>query len=254
MIRKLLIYPVIFLSVTSLQLHARSDQTLVVNDDIQLIHLQDSVFVHVSWENSPQFGRFPSNGLIIINSGEAVMVDTPMDTLKTRILTEYVEDNLNAKMTKLIIGHYHNDCMGGLEFIQTRGIESIANAMTIDKCRELNLPVPSVGFSDSLAIDFHGEKIICRYFGGGHTIDNITVWLPNQNILFGGCLVRSAISRGLGNLADAVVSEWDNTIMRVYETYPDAKYVVPGHGETGDTWLLTHTFQLIALQKQGDLK
>ena len=190
MIRILLIYPVIFLSVTSLHLHAQSVQNLVVNDDIQLIHLKDSVFVHVTWENSEQFGRFPSNGLIIIKNGEAVMVDTPMNNTNTRILTEYVEDKFSVKMVKLIVGHYHNDCMGGLEYMQTRGIESVANAMSIDKCRELNLPLPTVGFSDSLAIDFHGEKIICRYFGGGHTFDNITVWLPNQKILFGGCLVR----------------------------------------------------------------
>ncbi len=234
------------------QLSAQNQQQITVNNDIQLIRLQDSVFVHVTWENSEQHGRFPSNGLIFINSGEAVMVDTPMDSMKTRILTEYVEDKLNAKMTTLIIGHYHNDCMGGLEYMQTRGIKSVANAMTIDKCRELNLPVPSIGFRDSLAINLHGEKIICRYFGSGHTFDNITVWLPEQKILFGGCLVRSANSQGLGNLADAVVPEWDTTIMKVSGAYSDAKYVVPGHGEHGNTGLLTHTLQLLRLQKKQD--
>lgn len=247
-------YAVIFLCLITTSLHSQSAAKFVVNDDIQIIHLSDSVYTHVTWENSEQFGRFPSNGLIIIKNGEAVMVDTPMDNAKTRILTEFIEDKLNARMVKLIIGHYHDDCMGGLEYIQNRGIESIANSMTIDKCRELNLPLPSVGFSDSLAFDLHGEKIICRYFGGGHTFDNITVWLPQQKILFGGCMVRSARSRGLGNLTDAVVTEWDTTIMKVSGTYPDAKYVVPGHGETGDIRLLTHTMQLVTIQKQADLK
>lgn len=254
MILKLLLYPFVLLSITTTHLPSQSAQKFVVHEDIQLIELKDSVFVHVTWEKSEQFGRFPSNGLIIIKNGEAVMVDTPMNNKNTRILTEYVEDKFNIKMMKLIVGHYHNDCMGGLEYMQTRGIESVANAMSIDKCRELNLPLPTVGFSDSLAIDFHGEKIICRYFGGGHTFDNIIVWLPNQKILFGGCLVRSLRSRGLGNLADAVVDEWDTTIIKVLQAYTDAIYVVPGHGDVGDTDLLSHTLKLVGVQKQRNLK
>ncbi|MBD3275244.1 MAG: subclass B1 metallo-beta-lactamase [Candidatus Marinimicrobia bacterium] len=229
---------------------AQNSDQVTISEDIQLIHLTDSVFVHVTWENSEQYGRFPSNGLIIIKNGAAVMVDTPMDNEKTRILTEYVEHRFNVKMVKLIIGHYHNDCMGGLEYIQTRGIESVANAMTIDKCRELNLPLPSVGFSDSFEVDIHGEKIICRYFGGGHTFDNITVWLPEQKILFGGCLVRSWNSQGLGNIGDAVVNEWDATITKVLQTYPKAEYVIPGHGDPGDRALLAHTLKLVTLHKQ----
>jgi len=244
MFKSVLIFILVFLAGFS-QLSAQDHSRIIVHDDIQLIHLKDSVFVHVTWENSEQYGRFPSNGLVIIKKGEALMVDTPMDNATTRVLTEYVENRFNVKMVKLIIGHYHNDCMGGQEYIQSRNIESIANSMTIAKCREMGLPLPSRGFDDSLSFDFHGEKITCRYFGGGHTFDNITVWLPEQKILFGGCLIKSINSTGLGNIADAVVDEWDITVQNVMHEYPSMDFVVPGHGDFGGIELLSHTVTLV---------
>ena len=72
---------------------------------------------------------------------------------------------MSVELTKLIIGHFHDDCMGGLEYLQNIGIESVANSMKIKKCREIGLPVPSTPFTDSLTFDFNGETIDCRYFG-----------------------------------------------------------------------------------------
>jgi len=230
-----------------LQLHA---QSININDDIQFIQVQDSVFMHVTWENSERFGRFSSNGMIIIKNGEAIMVDTPMDNEKTQLITEYLKDSMQVEVTDLIIGHFHSDCLGGLEYIQEMGIESIANARTVEKCKELGLPIPPISFTDSFIMNFNGEQIICNYFGAGHSVDNITVWIPSKKILFGGCLVKSYNSRGLGNLSDAVVSDWDSTIETLMNTYTDIKTVVPGHGNYGGVELLTHTIHLVKIEKQ----
>lgn len=228
---------------------AQTDDRIVINDDIQLLHLKDSVFLHITYDQPENFSRFSSNGLVIIRNGHALMIDTPMDNEKTKILATYIQNSFSAKLEKLIACHFHNDCLGGLPYLQSIGVESIANSMTIAKCKELGLPLPSTAITDSMVFDFYGQQIECRYFGAGHTFDNITVWLRSEQILFGGCLVKSANSPNLGNLSDAVVEDWGTTVWQVKAQYPDAKIVVPGHGPFGGTELLSRTIDLVITEK-----
>ena len=228
---------------------AQPQKNILIGDDIQLIHLQDSVYVHVTWYHLDNFGRFSSNGLILIKDGQALMIDTPMDNVMTERLARFLKDSLSVSVTRLITGHFHDDCLGGLEYLQSIGVESIANSRTIAKCEELDLPIPSTSFTDSLTFDFNGVQIDCQYFGAGHSFDNITVWIPGNKILFGGCLVKSMDSKGLGNLSDAIVSDWDITIKKVMKRYSVFKIVIPGHGDIGGTELLTHTIELVEKEK-----
>ncbi|MDF4756393.1 GIM family subclass B1 metallo-beta-lactamase, partial [Vibrio parahaemolyticus] len=83
------------------------------------------------------------------------------------------------------------------------------------------------------------------YPGKGHTEDNIVVWLPQYNMLVGGCLVKSASAKDLGNITDAYVNEWSTSIENVLKRYENINFVVPGHGEVGDKGLLLHTLDLL---------
>jgi metallo-beta-lactamase class B len=242
--------PVVAFLLLSSVVNGQSKNILRIDDDIQLIHLQDSLFIHVSWHSLEGVGRFSSNGMIIIRDGKAVMIDTPMDNDKTERLIHYVKHNLSAEVSLLIIGHYHDDCLGGLEFMQQQGIESIASLRTVDKCRETGLPNPSTSFQDSLLIDFHGLSLECRFWGAGHSFDNITVWIQEKSILFGGCLVKSIDSKNLGNLSDASVEDWDETIRRIIKKLPETETVIPGHGSFGGPELLTHTISLVEFHRQ----
>ncbi len=229
-------------------LHAPA-QVLHIDKDIQLVHLRDSVFMHVTWDNDETYGRFSSNGIILVRSGRALLVDTPMDNKKTKRLVLWLKDNLSVIVEEVIVGHSHSDCMGGLGYLQSVGIKSLGNKLTVDKCRELRLPIPAESFSTTHVFDFHGEKIECRYFGPGHSFDNIIVWLPDQKILFGGCLIKSLNSTGLGNLSDAVTEEWDITVKKLMNSYSDIGIVIPGHGDAGGTELLSHTINLVEAYK-----
>ncbi|NJN27659.1 MAG: subclass B1 metallo-beta-lactamase [Cyclobacteriaceae bacterium] len=228
---------------------AQTYEKIVIDEDIQLIHLRDSIYVHVTWHYFNDYGRFPSNGLILIKNGEALMIDTPVDNDKTGRLTRYLKDTMSVGVTTLIIGHFHEDCMGGLDYLQKAGVASIANAMTMEKCKQIGLPIPSTSFRDSLTFAFNGEQIECRFFGAGHSFDNITVWIPDKRILFGGCVIRAIDSQGLGNLSDANVNEWDATVEKVMSAYPQTKTVIPGHGAVGGNELLSHTIALVEKEK-----
>ena len=242
----------IILFTTTFTLSAQERSRYVVNDDIQLYKIHDSVYLHLTWDTLGNFGRFSSNGIVLIKNGEALMIDTPMDNAKTEILVNFIKDTLNANVKVLLIGHYHDDCLGGLKHLQDLKVESIANIRTAAKFKELGLPMPSVTFDKSHELNFNGVTIVCDYFGGGHTPDNITIWIPSRKILFGGCLVKSLDSRNLGNIEDAVISDWAETVSNLKESYQSALIVVPGHGRIGGAELLTHTIELATAAKNSD--
>jgi len=113
-----------------------------VDEDIFLIPLGDSVYIHETRHDLPQTGKFPSNGMVVIRNGEAVMIDTPMDNDKTERLTRYIRESLGASLTLLIAGHFHDDNIGGLAYLQRAGVKSLALDLTVRTCRERGLPVP----------------------------------------------------------------------------------------------------------------
>ena len=117
--------------------------------------------------------------------------------------------------------------------------------MTIDLAKANGKPVPRHGFTDSLRLVLGGETVECHYLGGGHTADNIVVWIPSEKILFAGCMVKDVHSKGLGNLSDANLEEWLPTIQKVTARFPDARIVIPGHGQIGGKEILEHTSKLL---------
>jgi len=240
--KKMLILPVLLFTLPVL---GQIDSTIVINKDIQLHLLRDSVYRHVTWEVSPDYGRFPCNGLVYVTNGHAVIVDTPMDIAKTRKLITYLETQMSLSVDKVIVGHFHNDCIGGLPYVHDRGIPSLGGTKTVALCKQNRLAVPTESFEEEYVLVFQGDTLICKYPGAGHTEDNITVYCPKQHVLFGGCLVKSARSRGLGNLVDANAQAWPATIQRLLDTYTEADLlVVPGHGLPGNKELLQHTQKL----------
>jgi metallo-beta-lactamase class B len=106
---------------------------------------------------------------------------------------------------------------------------------------------------DALDVQLGNETLAVRFLGAGHCPDNLVVWLDRRRILFGGCLIKPAGSTGLGNLADADLEEWPQTLERCAALFPEPLLVVPGHGAPGDPLLLAHTLDLLeAAHAAGD--
>lgn len=222
-----------------------AESSIKVSDDIELIKLSENAFVHVSYFDTEVFGRVSANGLLLIDQGKAFLFDSPWDDSQTETLLHFVKDSLLAQVIGFIPNHFHEDCMGGLAYLNTQGVKSYANQMTIDLAKEKGLPIPEQGFNDSLSLKLNDMEIACYYLGAGHATDNIVVWIPSEKILFGGCLVKDMNSKGLGNLSDANVAEWPVTIGKVIAKFPSAEIVIPGHGKVGGKELLHHTYELL---------
>jgi len=224
-------------------------KTIMVSSDLEVIKLSANAYVHVSNSYVPGYGRVSSNGLILRSGSEAYLFDTPMTDSLTRVLVTWINDSLKLKIAGFIPNHWHSDCMGGLGFLQEQKIDSYANQVTIDIARSKNLPVPTHGFKDSLQLQLGGQQIKCYYLGAAHSLDNIVVWIPSEKILFAGCMVKSLNSNDLGNTADGDLVAYPKTIEKLINKFPDAKIVIPGHGQFGGVDLIRHTGELTKLKK-----
>ena len=224
-------------------------QRIKVSADIELIRLSDNAYIHVSVSEIPGYGKVSSNGLILIDKGNAFLFDTPANDSLTRVLVTWLNKEMGVKITGFVPNHWHGDCMGGLGYLQSLNIKSYANQLTIDLARKNHLPVPDIGFRDSLNLQPGDKQISCYYFGAAHSKDNIVVWIPSEQILFAGCMVKSMESDNPGNMAEADLKAYPETLDRIAARFSTAKYVIPGHGQFGGMELIRHTKELITHAK-----
>ena len=96
------------------------------------------------------------------------------------------------------------------------------------------------GRTPGLVVKIHPE-VGCR---GVTTKDNLVVWLPDNGILFGGCLVRPLEWNSLGFVGDASIESWADSVRSIKSKFSGIVTVVPGHGGVGDAELLDHTIRL----------
>lgn len=207
----------------------------------------ENTFIHNSFIQTNDYGNVPCNGLIVRNNHELVIFDTPTDNAGSEELIKWIQDTLGCKINAVIPTHFHDDCLGGLKAFHNQQIPSYAYFKTIELAKANNRIVPLNSFDDSLILKAGDEIIIAKFFGEGHTKDNIVGYYPCEKILFGGCLLKE-LDAGKGYLGDANVAEWSNTVEKVKKEYPDVKIVVPGHGEFGDKNLFDYTINLFRSQ------
>ena len=217
------------------------------SNDLIVTQITENCYIHTSFKQTNDFGNVPCNGLIVTNSNEAIIFDTPTNELNSEELINLIKEKLNCKINALIPGHFHDDCLGGLKAFDKNDIPSYANYKTIELAKENNLNVPQNSFRDSLTLKVGNEKITAKFFGEGHTRDNVVGYFSSENVMFGGCLIKE-IDASKGYLGDANVADWSETVEKVKNAYPNVKIVVPGHGEYGDKKLLDYTINLFKTQ------
>ena len=217
------------------------------SNDLIITQITENSFVHISFLQTNDFGNVPCNGLIVRNNNEVIIFDTPTNDNNSEELINWIKETLHSKINAIIPGHFHDDCLGGLKAFHNNNIPSYANYKTIEFAKEINSSVPKNGFKDSLTLKVGDENVIVKFFGEGHTRDNIVGYFPIENVMFGGCLIKE-IDASKGYLGDANVADWSATVEKVKKEYPDVKIIIPGHGEYGDKKLLDYTIDLFKAQ------
>ena len=225
----------------------KNNQFDTQSENLKIIPVGDGTYIHESYLQTDDFGKVACNGLIYASDGEAVIFDTPVDTIYSNILINWLTDSLGYSIKAIIPTHFHNDCLGGIPSFHDEKIPSIAHQKTIDLAEQHNLPVPEVGFTSDTTLLVGSEKVIITFPGQGHTADNVVAYIESNQVLFGGCLIKS-LGAGKGFTGDANLDSWAHTVKRIKANFPQIELVVPGHGEAGNQDLLDYTIDLFDSQ------
>lgn len=211
--------------------------------DLIIVQIAQNSFQHISFLQTNDFGNVPCNGLIVRNGSEAIVFDTPTDDKSSEELIKWITEILHCKVNAIIPTHFHNDCLAGLKAFEEKAIPSYAYFKTIELAKENNFLVPQNSYQDSLLLKVGDENVVAKFFGEGHTKDNVIGYFPSEKVMFGGCLIKE-LEASKGYVGDANLTDWSSTVEKIKKKYPDVKIVVPGHGEHGNKKLLDYTIKL----------
>ncbi|UBM59175.1 subclass B1 metallo-beta-lactamase [Marinilongibacter aquaticus] len=212
---------------------------------LKITEIKPNVFVHVSYLQTEDFGKVGCNGLVIVDHKKAIVFDTPIDDPSSQELIDWLTKEKSVEIKAVVATHFHDDCLGGVQAFEEAGIPSYASAFTQSLAEKEGNAVPKNAFAKDKKFKVGKKKVYVRFFGAGHTLDNVVAYEPKDRLLFGGCLVKT-LNAGKGYLGDADVKEWPLTIQKIENAYPEVDLVVPGHGDYGDKKLLVFTRKLFS--------
>ena len=238
---------VLFISV-SLSAQKIIPQVRQIGEDIQIVRLNENTYVHRSYKIFESYGRVASNGLIYIVDSMCIIFDTPVTLKTTTYLLDYLQNDLDLNIQAVVVNHFHEDCIAGLDSVHARAIPTYGNKRTIKLCEANGLTAPQNGFGKKKKLKIGEQTAILYYPGAAHTFDNIVAYIPAEKTLFGGCMLKQN-NATKGNLADADTEKWSKTVTKVKKKFDDATIFIPGHGHHGGVELIDYTIQLFSNEK-----
>ena len=246
-----------------------NEKRITLSENLSVTEIEKDVFIIT--HSFP----WPSNSLLIrVSNSDCILVNTLCDNQGARMLVDWVQNNFGEVNLIGINTGFHVDNLGGNEFLLSKGIavygsnltaklitergqaeksrllegfKSPENKKYYDAYKDLTFVPPNRIFdiNEGLHLKIGDEDVNVFYPGPSHTIDNVVVYFSKRKILFGGCMIKSLDSKDAGYTADADMQKWPRSVEKVLARYKDAKIVVPGHGNYGDTGLIKHTIELL---------
>ena len=230
--------------------------------ELQLEEIGSGVWVHSTYRTVPGFGRVLSNGIVVASGDDAILIDTGWSRdsdAATEGIIEEAREVSGARVGHTVFSHYHDDSVAGINALRQGNIVSYATSLTADSMAAHGWGRPDLLLDmedgvNTWTLPFGDHHIEVFYPGPGHTVDNVVVYVPHARILYGGCLIRPGTSKSLGNMADADIKRWAESVALVRERYGDrVDIVVPSHGQPMGPELLDHTIKLVEANRSGSL-
>ncbi len=144
---------IIVFTITSLNCIAQKQGTFKPKEvyrskDLIVTQIAANAFEHTSFLQTNDFGNVPCNGLVVRNSNETIVFDTPTNDKSAEELIKWIKEKLHCKINAIIPTHFHDDCLGGLKAFHDHDIPSYAYFKTIELAKANNFVVPKNGFRD----------------------------------------------------------------------------------------------------------
>jgi glyoxylase-like metal-dependent hydrolase (beta-lactamase superfamily II) len=206
---------------------------------------------------------------IIVGDESIMVVDTGMGPKNAKIVLEEVKKISDKPIKYLAITHFHPEHgMGAQSFPkETQIIVPIAQKQELEKkgpgyieffsgmspeiadlLSDVKLVSPDIAFDKKMEVDLGGQKVELYHFQTAHTQGDMFVYLPDQQLLFGGDII---IERFFPIMPDADSSAlgWMESLKQLKAL--DPLIIVPGHGDVSDASLIDQlSIYLAALKIQ----
>lgn len=186
---------------------------------------------------------FPrENSLVYIGPEFITIIGATWCPASAEALHDLVTQISDKPVLEVINTNYHPDRAGGNPYWKSIGCEIHSTVMTSDLMKsdwdkicsfvrsgipdfpEIPLATPSTTHEGSFQLQ--GGKVQVLYLGPSHTEDGVFVYLPNEKLLYGGCIIKPF----LGNLEQANVEQYPKTLEKLKELDLEIETIVAGHG------------------------
>jgi cyclase len=182
-----------------------------------------------------------SNNGVIICDDCCIVVDTATYPDQTRKDLENLKKVTDKTIKFLINTHYHPDhTFGNMYFTDIIAHEKCYNKLKeltpffVERIQEekerfegFSMKLPNIVFADELKLFTNPQIELTHY--GGHTDGSITVYIPQEKVLFSGDLLFAGYHPYLG---DADIRRWIDSLEQLLQL--DITTIIPGHGELCD--------------------
>lgn len=210
---------------------------------LELIKLTDRIYV------AEDYFYYRENSAVYIGDKDVTVISATWTPETAKLLVDKVRQITKKPIKAVVDTHYHLDRVGGNPYFKEIGAQIIASKMTAALMKEnwesglksaqkdypgfpsIPFTVPDVTFDDKYELE--GGKIQVLYFGPSHTKDDLVVYFPEEQVLFGDCLLKEK----LGYLGDANLTEYPKTLERIKKL--KIKTIIAGH------WSSVHGPELI---------
>ena len=214
------------------------------NQPLTITHLTGDLYVFTT-SRLYNGNLFPANGMYLVTSKGAVMIDAPWDTTQFQPLLDSIAIKHKKNVIMCIATHYHEDRTGGLAFLQQKGVKTYTTKKTDELSKKYNQRTAAFLMDKDTSFNIGSHLFEVYYAGEGHTADNIVVWFGKEKVLYGGCLVKSTEAASLGNLEDANTKAWVTTIQKLQNKFAHPAFIIPGHQGWTSNQSLIHTLALL---------
>jgi glyoxylase-like metal-dependent hydrolase (beta-lactamase superfamily II) len=209
--------------------------------------ISNHVYAYVNCTNpSPSANSFGANVGVIIGKDGVLVVDTLVSAKEGRRLLADIRKITDKPIKFVVNTHYHLDhAWGNCAFVETGAViisqdnsrEALRREsayglahyeqfdLTAKDIEGTTLVEPAVTFSDRMTVSLGDVTAELVYRGPTHTKDSITVYVPEDKVLFTGDILFTRYHPYLG---EGDFQNWPRVLDELAKV--DAVAIIPGHG------------------------
>jgi glyoxylase-like metal-dependent hydrolase (beta-lactamase superfamily II) len=178
------------------------------------------------------FSHSGARSMFIITD-EGVIVTDPMHSYAAEALREEIANRTDQPVKYVIYSHNHWDHILGGKLFKDEGAQFISHKNCLAHFYgdpHPDLILPDVVFDRHYQVELGNRKLELQYFGRNHDDCTITMFLPDERLLFIVDLAMpGAVSLAGGWMRSYYPKDWIRSLQEIEDTLAFDRYM-PGHG------------------------